>query len=96
MAKQKLTFKIDGGLEKISRLYASAESDKQALNTYGENPAALLEALSVTPEREIRLSAGYRKLAETMDTIDLSQWHDAFEPQTEKHDLSLHLLYLST
>lgn len=80
--KQKLTFKVDGGLEKVSELYAKADN-AQALQTYGENPAALLEALSVEPTQQIRVSAGYKKLADEMDNIDFGTWRDTFEGCTD-------------
>jgi hypothetical protein len=74
MTKQKLTFKVEGGLSRLSEFYAETkEKDPVA---YWENPGALLEALSVAPAKEIRLSAGYRKLAEVMDTLDYGLYHD--------------------
>ena len=89
MKKQKLTFKVDGGLEKVSALYAAAQNNKQAVENYGQNPASLLQALSVEPSREIRISEGYKKLASTMDTINFGKWHDTFEPRTETTSYTL-------
>ena len=89
MKKQKLTFKIDGGLEKVSLLYAAAENNKQSVESYGQNPASLLQALSIEPSREIRISEGYKKLASTLSTIDFGKWHDTLEPETDKNSFNL-------
>lgn len=74
MSKQRLTFKVDGGLKKLSEFYASADKDTAATETYWHNPAALLEALEVCPAKEIRISSGYKQLAETMVDVDFGQW----------------------
>ncbi len=74
MTKQKLTFKIDGGLKKLSAFYAGAAED--AATTYWQRPSALLEALAVAPAKEIRLSSGYKKLADALDTLDYGLYHE--------------------
>lgn len=75
MRKQRLTFKVDGGLKKLSEFYSSADKDTAAADTYWKNPGALLEALAVSPSKEIRISSGYKQLADTMDKVDFGQWH---------------------
>jgi hypothetical protein len=95
MAKQKLTFKIEGGLDKVSELYA-ASNNAADLQTYGENPAALLQALSITSEKEIRISSGYKKLAEEMGNIDFGQWLNTFEPATEESARNLQIKPLTS
>ena len=72
--KQKLTFKVEGGLSRLSAFYAGAADD--AATTYWQRPSALLEALSVAPEKEIRLSSGYKKLADALETLDYGLYHE--------------------
>lgn len=79
MTKQKLKFKIEGGLNKLSELYTATDKDSTATDTYWENPSALLEALSVAPSKEIRISQGYRKLAETMGGINFEELRGSFD-----------------
>lgn len=74
MKKQKLTFKVEGGLKKLSALYAS--TDKETADTYWQKPAALLEAFEVAPAKEIRISSGYKKLADALDTLDYGLYHE--------------------
>ena len=74
MSKQRLTFKVDGGLKKLSEFYSTAGSDEFAVDAYWKNPAALLEALSVAPAKEIRISSGYKHLADTMGDVDFNGW----------------------
>ena len=80
MTKRRLTFKVEGGLKKLSELYASADKDHKATDTYWHNPGALLEALSVAPSKEIRISSGYKQLADTMDKVDFGQWQAEGSP----------------
>lgn len=79
MTKQKLKFKVDGGLAKLSELYTAADKDEGAADAYWQNPGALLEALNVAPSKEIRISPGYKKLADSMDAIDFAKWNDTFD-----------------
>ena len=72
--KQKLTFKVEGGLSRLSAFYAGAADD--AATTYWQRPSALLEALSAAPAKEIRLSSGYKKLADALDTLDYGLYHE--------------------
>jgi hypothetical protein len=74
MTKQKLKFKVEGGLKRLSEFYAGAAED--AATTYWQNPSALLEALSVAPAKEIRISGGYKKLADALETLDYGLYHD--------------------
>ena len=83
MTKAKLKFKVEGGLKKLSELYASAEKDAAATDTYWKNPGALLEALAVAPSKEIRISAGYKQLADTMDKVDFGAWSTDGVPTLE-------------
>ncbi len=83
MTKQKLKFKLEGGLQKLSDFYATTDTDKTATETYFNNPAALMEALDVTPAKEIRISDGYKKLSDTMGNIDFNKWHDTFDRSAE-------------
>lgn len=83
MTKQKLKFKVEGGLNRLSDFYAATDTDLTATDTYWHNPAALMEALEVAPAREIRISTGYKKLAETMDKVDFGKWHGTFDRTTE-------------
>ncbi|MBI1215569.1 MAG: hypothetical protein GC185_07105 [Alphaproteobacteria bacterium] len=89
MTKQKLKFKVDGGLRKLADFYDSAQQEKSASEAYWNNPAALLEALDVAPEKEIRISGGYKKLADTMDSVDFKKWNDTFD-----HDMKDNGLYV--
>lgn len=77
--KQKLKFKVDGGLARLSELYTAAEQDERAADSYWQNPGALLEALNVAPSKEIRISEGYKKLADSMETIDFAKWNGTFD-----------------
>jgi hypothetical protein len=83
MSKQKLKFKVDGGLKKLSELYASSDKDAGATDTYWKNPGALLEALAVAPSKEIRLSSGYKQLADTMGQVDFGSWSTDGVPTLE-------------
>lgn len=83
MTKQKLKFKVEGGLQKLSELYSRTDNDVSAAATYWHNPAALMEALEVAPAREIRISHGYKKLADTMDKIDFGKWEGTFSRAPE-------------
>jgi hypothetical protein len=74
MSKQRLTFKVEGGLKKLSEFYSSKGGEAAATDTYWKNPGALLEALSVAPSKEIRISAGYKHLADTMGDVDFNGW----------------------
>jgi hypothetical protein len=89
VTKQKLKFKVDGGLKKLSEFYATAEKEAGASDMYWKNPAALLEALEVAPSKEIRISSGYKKLADTMDTIDFEKWHGTFDMSRDDGDLGV-------
>lgn len=79
MKKQKLTFKIDGGLDRLSAFYAGAAED--AATTYWQRPSALLEALDVAPAKEVRLSSGYKKLADALETLDYGLYHETLSAQ---------------
>jgi hypothetical protein len=79
MTKQKLKFKIEGGLQKLADFYSATDKDTHAHDTYWHNPGALLEALAVAPAKEIRISTGYKKLAETAPTIDFDKWTGTFD-----------------
>jgi hypothetical protein len=74
MTKQKLTFKVEKGLEKIAGIYAAADKDAGAAQAYFDNPAALMEALQVAPHREIRLSPGYKRLADALCSFDFDSY----------------------
>src|SRR4051812_24895592 len=87
MKKQKLKFKVDGGLARLSELYTAAEQDERAADSYWQNPGALLEALNVAPSKEIRISPGYKKLADSMDGIDFTKWHGTFDHSRNDGDL---------
>jgi hypothetical protein len=89
MTKQKLTFKVDGGLKKLADFYATAEKEEKAADTYWQKPEALLEALNVAPSKEIRISSGYRKLAASMETIDFEKWHGSFDRTRDDGDLGV-------
>jgi hypothetical protein len=78
-----LKFKVEGGLKKLSEFYATAEKDAGATDTYWHNPAALLEALEVAPSKEIRISAGYKQLADTMGQVDFGSWSTDGVPTLE-------------
>ncbi len=80
MSKQRLTFKVDGGLKKLSEFYSSKGSEAAATDTYWKNPGALLEALSVAPSKEIRISSGYKQLADTMGDVDFGAWSEEGVP----------------
>ena len=77
--KEKLKFKVAGGLGKLSDFYAGTGAD--AAETYFNNPAALLEALEVAPAKEIRISSGYKKLADSMEEIDFGLYHSTFSEE---------------
>lgn len=79
MTKQKLKFKIDGGLSKLSELYAA--TDSAGADAYFDNPAALMSALSVEPAREIRLAQGYKKLSDALCSFDFAGFHDVIEEE---------------
>ncbi len=89
MTKQKLTFKVDGGLKKLAGFYATAEKEEKAADIYWQKPEALLEALDVAPAKEIRISSGYKKLADTMETIDFEKWHGSFDRTRDDGDLNI-------
>jgi hypothetical protein len=89
MTKQKLTFKVDGGLKKLAGFYATAEKEENAADTYWQKPEALLEALNVAPSKEIRISSGYKKLADTMQAIDFEKWHGSFDRTRDDGDLGI-------
>jgi hypothetical protein len=82
MTKQKLTFKIDGGLKRLSAFYAGAADD--AATTYWQRPSALLEALAIAPAKEIRLSSGYKKLADALDSLDYGLYHETLSAREDK------------
>lgn len=79
MTKQKLKFKIEGGLSKLSELYAG--TDAKMSDSYWHNPAQLMEALQVAPAKEIRLSSGYKKLADALGDFDFGGFHAAIEEE---------------
>lgn len=84
MTKQKLKFKVEGGLRKLSEFYSNCDHDLNATETYWKNPGALMEALEVAPAKEIRISHGYKKLADTIDKIDFEKWESTFGRASEE------------
>lgn len=91
MTKQKLKFKIEGGLSKLSELYAGTNA--KMADGYWQNPSMLLEALHVAPSKEIRLSLGYKKLSDALGGFDFGQFYATIEEQgREECGLNLDVL----
>ena len=80
MARKTLQFKVPGGLKKVSEFYLAHDGKTEDLNTYWHDPAALLKHFTDQPvSAQIKLSEGYKKLADTMDTVNFDRWIESFE-----------------
>jgi hypothetical protein len=74
-----LKFKVDDGLGKIAALYESLDTMPDALETCWNQPEILMQnMLQNRPAHDIHLSGGYKKLADSLSTLDLNAWCQSF------------------
>ena len=71
LRRKPLKYRVEGGLQKIAEIYERMDQDTDAAQKCWNDPSAYLG--DVIAEDNLKLSSGYKELADSLSTLDLRE-----------------------